>query len=129
MLITGKLALQLGFESDVALTCNKSTNNAINIRHAARLVHGKKIQPPNPINVHIGYDIIYIYTDCIEEQLVGDVQAQLLRSVCINNGDTHQIQTISFDSPHYIPVTKTDFDTIDINIRDGNGRKLPFLYG
>ena len=121
MLITGKLALQLGFESDVALTCNKSPNNVINIRHAASLVHGRKIQPPNPINVHIGYDIIYIYTDCIKEQLVSDVQAQLLRSVCINDGDTHQMQTISFDSPHYIPVTKTELDTIDINTRDETG--------
>ena len=78
MLITGKLALQLGFESDVALTHSKSTNNAINIRHAARLVHGKKIEPSNPINVHIGYNIIYIYTDCIKEQLVGDVSNSAL---------------------------------------------------
>ena len=38
---------------------------------------GKRIQPPNPVNVNLGYDILYIYTDCIEQQLVGDVQAQL----------------------------------------------------
>ena len=93
--------------------------------------HGNRTKPPNPVNVNIGYDTlyIYIYTDCIEQQLVGDVQAQLLQNVYVNNFESIPIQTTSFESPHYIPVARRDFDTIGINIRDETGQKVPFQFG
>ena len=43
--------------------------------------------------------------------------------------ETTHIQTSSFESLHYIPVTRRDFDTIEIDIRDDTGRKLPFQFG
>ena len=91
------------------------------------MIQGKKIQPPNPINMHNDYNILYVYTNRVEELLVGDVQAQPLRTICVNNGDSHTMQTISFDSPHYMSVNKGDFDTIKINIMDEMGKKFQFL--
>ena len=38
------------------------------------------------------------------------------------------MQTISFESPHHIPVTRRDFDTIEIDIRDDPVRTLPFQF-
>ena len=93
------------------------------------LIYGKRIKPPNPVNVNLGYDILYIYTDCFEQQLVGDVQAQLLRNVCVKNADPISIQTTSFEFPHYIPLSQRDFDIIEINIRDETGRNVQFQFG
>ena len=85
--LTGKLAFQTGFESKKDIPSNLIT------KHHKKLVYGKRIQPPNPVNVNLGYGMLYIYTDCVEQQLVGDVQAQCLRNVCVNNADPISIQT------------------------------------
>ena len=76
--LSGKLALQIGFESDTVLACRMGIPSKLISKHHKVLKFGKRIQPPNPVNVNIGFDILYIYTDCVEQQLVGDVQAQLL---------------------------------------------------
>ena len=76
--LSGKLALQVGFESDVVLTCRMDIPSKLISKHNKVLQFEKRIQPPNPVNVNLGFDILYIYTDCVEQQLVGDVQAQLL---------------------------------------------------
>ena len=125
MFLSGKLAQQIGFESDVVLASKPDIPSTLISRHYKKVFCGKKIQPINPVSVHLGFDILYIYTDSIEQQLVGDVQVQLLRTICINNMDTSNIETTS---PHYIPVTRRDFDTIKIDIRDETGRKLPFQF-
>ena len=127
--LTGKLALQSGFESDVLLASKKDIPSTLITKHHKKLLYGKSIQPPNPVNVNLGYDILYIYTDCVEQQLVGDVQAQLLRNVSVNNADQISIQKTSFESPHYIQVSQRNFDTIEINVRDEIGRKVPFQFG
>ena len=49
--------------------------------------------------------------------------------MCVNNFDSIPMQTTLFESPHYIPVGRRDFDTIGINIRDETGRKVPFQFG
>ena len=127
--LTGKLALQIGFKSDVVLADNENINSTVMTRHSKLVITGKRITPPNPVNVNLGYDILYVYTDCIEQQLVGDVQAQLLHSIYIKNNSTHAMQTISFESPHYIPVARRNFDIIEINIRDESGEKVPSQFG
>ena len=127
--LTGKLALQIGFKSDVVLADNDNINSTVMTRHSKIVITGKRITPPNPVNVNLGYDILYVYTNCIEQQLVGDVQAQLLRSICIENNNTHTMQTISFESPHYIPVARRNFNIIEIDIRDESGEKVPFQFG
>ena len=87
--LTGKLAyLQIGFKSDVVLADNGNINSTVMARHSKIVLTGKRITPPNPVNVNLGYDILYVYTDCIEQQLVGDVQAQLLQSICFENNST-----------------------------------------
>ena len=127
--LTGKLALQIRFKSDVVLADNDNINSTVMARHSKIVITGKGITPPNPVNVNLGYDILYVYTDCIEQQLVGDVQAQLLHSICIENRSTHTMQTISFESPHYIPVARRNFDSIETNIMDESGQKVPFQFG
>ena len=74
---------------------------------------------------------MYIYTDIAESHMVGDAVAPLLRIININpmehtfGSDGVQI----FDSPHYIPVQKHNFEQIEIDLRDSTGAHIPFSFG
>ena len=73
--LSGKLTLQVGFESNVVLACRMDIPSKLIAKHHKVLTFVKRIQAPNPVNVNLGFDILYIYTDCVEQQIVGDVQA------------------------------------------------------
>jgi hypothetical protein len=106
--LNGRLARQLGFTKDIAITTNVSS--------------------PNPINPEAGFETLYVYSDIAEMQLVGDVQAPLLRTV--NVTETKALTVCkSFSNPHYLPVTRSHLDTIEIDIRDDAGKKVPFESG
>ena len=73
---------------------------------------------------------LFIYSDICEKQHVGDSMSQLLRTVCVENnhkfGD--YINSI-FTQPHYVPVNKNTFQTIEIQICDDTGSKVHFSSG
>lgn len=74
---------------------------------------------------------MFIYTDIIEPQHVGNVNAPLLRIVNIaNSRDTLDSQAVNiFRHPHYIPLLKREFQEVEIDIRDDLGYYLPFTEG
>lgn len=72
---------------------------------------------------------MYVYTDVIEPNFIGDSIAPLLRIVKIEHGTSDNHVATTFTNPYYIPVLKREFETIDINIRDDIGRTIPFLSG
>ena len=59
---------------------------------------------------------------------VGDIKAPLLRVVDAagNFGDTtHRLYMM----PQYVPVSKKEFNTVEIDIREDTGRPVPFEFG
>ena len=59
---------------------------------------------------------------------MGDVKAPLLRVVDAagNSGDLiHRLYT----TPPYVTVSKQEFNTVKIHIRDDTGRSVPFEFG
>lgn len=104
------LALQLGFEPTV------------NILKAGTI----QKQP----YLSIGYpQQVFVYTDLIQPQYVGDTKAPLLRIVAMNDINHGKVQTITFENVHYFPLAKLSFDTIEILLKDHAGRDLPFASG
>lgn len=85
-----------------------------------------------PVEVDRGLpQLIYCYCDIIEEQLVGDTTAPLLRIVNTESKDYSfgRECTQIFNAPIYVPVQKREFSTIEIDLRDGTGSVLPFAHG
>lgn len=74
---------------------------------------------------------MYIYSDLIEPQYVGDVLAPLLRIVNIDNTQyvtgNHIVNV--FTHPHYVPLMGREFQQIEIDIRDDLGYYIPFTHG
>ena len=59
--LSGKLALQIGFESDVVLAYKPDIHSKLISKHHKLLRYGNRIKPPNPVNVNLCYDY-YIFT-------------------------------------------------------------------
>ena len=76
-------------------------------------------------------DKLFIYSDVCEPYITGDGKTSLLRIVSVDtsNRDFGSCQSIHFSSGHYIPLHRTDFQTIEIDIRDQLGEHIPFEFG
>ncbi len=71
---------------------------------------------------------LFVYTDIIEYNIVGDTRAPLLRNVSVE-GEYGDIITKTYDSPHYVPLKQKFLNTVNINIRDDVGHYIPFIGG
>jgi len=73
---------------------------------------------------------IYVYSDIIDHQFVGDSFAPLLRTISVPNslryGDNINHNNIQ---PHYVPVCKANFDNIEIDLRSDTGEPIQFASG
>ena len=72
--------------------------------------------------------MLYIYCDILENVSVGDTLAPLLRIINVDGKRDSNIHRM-FDLPRYLPVQKKNFDSLEINIRDGLGREVAFDKG
>lgn len=71
---------------------------------------------------------LFVYCDVVHPQIIGNTLAPILRAVSIK-GNYGDITDQLYDNPHYVPVLKRDFDTIEINISDDTGKAVNFQYG
>ena len=79
------------------------------------------------VNLTHGFDTIYVYTDVLESRIVGDSLAPLLRALPISgpHGDTVSDR---FTNIPYVPLMYSNFHSIEVDIRDDTGRRVPFEY-
>ena len=87
-----------------------------------------KCAAPHPADIHGGRYNIFIYSDIVDYQLVGDSHVPLLR--CINISDeSKRMPTLSYDSPHYTSLARSSITDIQIELRDDQNQHIPFSYG
>ncbi|GIY01470.1 hypothetical protein CDAR_196631 [Caerostris darwini] len=77
---------------------------------------------------HTEFLIFYVYSDIVQPVVVGHVEAPLLRVVRISGNDGDVINVL-YDRPHYVPVIRQSFQTIEIEIRLNSGNLVPFERG
>ena len=81
-----------------------------------------------PPDILSGFTTLYVYCDLIQPQIVGNVLAPLLRTVPIS-GDYGSTCNKVFLAPHYLPLRKKSFDTVEIAIRDDTDHPVQFMFG
>ena len=75
---------------------------------------------------------IFVYSNLVRYQMVGDTEAPLLGIVPITTSAGARLgleanqQYYSFNPPYYIPVLKNQFDTIEIQLNTDWGAPFPF---
>jgi len=89
---------------------------------------GEKIIPPFIFDLNRGLHTFFVYTDIIEDQLVGDSNVKLLRTVPVA-GKSGDIVAQAFTNIHYVGLNRSSFQEIEIQITDDVGRKVHFAHG
>ncbi|KYN09499.1 hypothetical protein ALC57_18386 [Trachymyrmex cornetzi] len=78
-------------------------------------------------------DKMFVYCDICEPYIIGDVGTPLLGIVPVeirNHNYAFGANLVKhFSFPNYIPLRRTNFRTIEIDIRDHLGKKIPFEFG
>lgn len=85
--------------------------------------------PPYVVDVHHGRYKLYIYTDIIENRMIGDTIAPVLAKVVIDPRSRSPVYEHWFKEPVYVPLRTHRFQTIRIHIRDDTGNIVPFQSG
>jgi len=75
-----------------------------------------------------GLNLMYVYCDVAAHTVVGDTKTPLLR-VCNVTGRHGEIVRHTYVQPHYVPVGRREFDSIEIAINNELGKPMPFEYG
>lgn len=83
---------------------------------------------PHPPDMRAGLSIFYVYCDIVEHSVVGNKLAPLLRAVAVQGQFGDIIDNI-FVHPHYVPVLKKNFDSIEIDIKTDQNNSLALQYG
>lgn len=76
-----------------------------------------------------GFHNMFVYSDIVEQQFVGDVQAPLLRILPVHNQSDEIMLSKTFSKVYYLPVAKKRISEIDFKITDDTGRPVGFNYG
>lgn len=118
----GRLAIILGLKPGAAIESAK--------KHDENYIGG--VTPvtyaPHQADINGGFYTLYIYTDIIEYQSVGDSYVPLLRCVHID-GENNKIVSVRYDKPHYVPVNKASITEIAIEVKDDQDQNVRFTYG
>lgn len=83
---------------------------------------------PYQADINAGLYTIYVYTDIIQYQAVGDSHVPLLRCVHIS-GENKETVSVRYDKPHYVPVNKELITDIVVELKDDHNCEIPFSYG
>lgn len=75
-----------------------------------------------------GLFVIYCYIDIIENVIVGDKLAPLIRAIPIDN-QNETLTIRSFNPYMYCPISKHNIDSIEVSLRDDAGNLIPFQHG
>lgn len=114
VILENGLAQMLGFDSrEIESTDNNIEKTEISLLVADPCAH---------------YRVLMLYSDIVEPQIVGDVLAPLLRIVNVTGSDGEVI-CVTYDRPHYLPVSRKSFDSLEVVIRTHLGELMPFERG
>ena len=81
-----------------------------------------------PVDIRGGIDALYVYCDLVENTVVGNIRAPLLRAVPVRGTYGDVVDEI-YQALHYMPLLKKEFNSVEITIKDDQNRLIPFAYG
>ena len=71
---------------------------------------------------------MYVYTDIVDAQFVGDVKVPLLRIVNVEREYGNTVHA-SFRNFQYVPVKVNPFETIEVNIKNDQNENISLEFG
>ena len=121
-------ASMLGFRRPVASNSDTASSSIGIDSHPSDSSYPFHIEAEDVVNLTQGFDTLYVYTNIVESRIVGDTLAPLLRALPISGRHGDRVSA-RFTNVHYVPLLYSHFNSIDVDIRDDMGRRVPFEYG
>ncbi|GFT67819.1 uncharacterized protein TNCV_4517991 [Trichonephila clavipes] len=84
-----------------------------------------KVESSYIADPNASFPLIYVYSDLVEPQIVGDVQAPLLKIVKVEGKDG-EVVNAHYTRPHYVSVIRRHFQTVEMVLRLHSGELVPF---
>ena len=81
----------------------------------------------HPVSLYENLHFVYVYCDLLEQVLVGDTKALLLRIIDRTSPDKSNVTHVTFHPVQYVPLQKKHFDTIAIELATDGGERVPFV--
>lgn len=127
--IPEQLAVPLGFGRGKTVYLSRGPPLAFQTNKVRTMV-GQIIKTPHTVNPNRYLEELYVYSDIVTLQRVGDTVAPLLRSVTDNNGSM-SVETVVSEFRHiqYLPLQSGSIESIEIHIADSGGRVVDFAFG
>ena len=126
-----ELAVALGFgDEDATLSNSRETNNVvlINGQETPLKDQKKKIEGPFHVDLNRGLHTFFIYCNLVDYQFVGDANVPLLRAIPVS-GSNGDVLVEKFQNIHYMDLSRSTFQEIEIHITDDTGANVPFEQG
>lgn len=80
------------------------------------------------VDMNMDFNHLYVYSDIVEYNVLGDITAPILRVVPFKRSDGKHSHH-EFLNLHYLPVARSEMDTISVHIRGDTGRLVQFTGG
>ena len=93
-----------------------------------KVIIEKNMSTPFVCDLNAGFQSLFIYLDIIDAQIVGDTRVPLLCTVPAGGKDGEVI-TINYNNPQLMPLSRKEFETIEVLITDDKGEKVSFQRG
>ena len=87
-----------------------------------------QVESGKSMDIYQNFKSIFVYCDLAAARPVGDSVSPLLRTLAINNQRTEVFHQI-FNKPHYIPLSRNAFDSVEILLSTDTGETLSFSSG
>ena len=91
-------------------------------------VFSKTSTAEREVDLEHSFHDFYVYCDIVQSQYVGDAFVSLLRIVPVEGKDGQRISK-SFVRLQYVPVSRKQFKSIEVNIKRDTGEFVPFEFG
>lgn len=88
-----------------------------------------KFKAPYHASIYGGVNTLYIYSNIIQENLVGDTTANLLGVINWEHANDRENTYIQFNRLNYSKLKRVDVDVIHMQIFDVSGHAIEFLFG
>ena len=122
-----KISIHIGADNVVTLSSNLASIMGFSPRQLTfreeRKHKGKVAMDPNR-----GFNSLYVYYDAAEAIPVSDIKAPLPCVVDAAGNFSNLIHKL-YATTQYVPVSKKELNTVEIDIRDDTGRPVPFEFG
>ena len=113
------------FGSDIARVLGFPSDNLI------KSIDENEVSEVSPYHATVtgGLSMVYVYSDIIKQQVVGETAVPLLRIINWDHSSKEDNTALTFEKLYFIPLKNSQFDTINILLLDDTGKEIVFEYG